>query len=292
MTQWFEGVDFAGKKNIATCYLKVANDILSPHFGDSPDSIERTGVDCPFGTSLGFSRLLQNQPPNYDSSDAFKTRHTERWLRAHLWDYQTSRWWQEEVAENPQCYVNKPGHVQSTIRLEIVPGFLDWFRQRVGNDQFADAIKQARRGENAYVEAHPRAFLYSAVERIWCSADQPPIGKDELRAVVRYKDAKRESRLQHRETVYKLLQQYGSAWLPREYTLADPPQGLLLTDHAFDAWLSAVTAFAHSSQLTIGWQDAGITEEEVDAEGHILVLEQTRAKGGAGTREQQEGASA
>jgi len=284
MTRWFKGIDFASRAdNVGLCYLEVADRTLTVHHEDRQESFEGTGIDCPFGTSLGFWKLLCNEDPGH-SEDGFKTRHTERWLRNHLSQYQTNGYWQHRVAANPQLYLNQTAHVHPAVGFQIIPGFLDWFRNQVGDSQFGAAIRAARRGENASVEAHPRAFLCSAVERIWRSMNPPghELHENTLRAVVQYRDARNVSRVNNRRRVYQLLQQHAQAWLGRGYQLAEAQETLFSTDHKFDAWLCALTAFAHTEQLTIGWQSAEmetggpITEAEVDIEGHILILKQER----------------
>ncbi len=275
MTRWFKGIDFANRQqNIGICYLAVTDQTLTAHFNDSDPEVEWTGIDCPFGTSVGFSQLLLNQAPTYESGDGYKTRRTERWLRSHLWEYETNTYWRKNVASDPQHYVNKTAHVQPTLGLQIVPGFLDWFRNEVSDAMFRDAIEAARRGDNAFLESHPRVFLYSAIEQIWRKLHPRRLTEHELRAVVQYKDKPKTSHAEKRAATYKLLKQHAALWLGNGYSLADPPDTLLSTDHAFDAWLSAVTAFAHAEGMTITWQDAGTSEEEVNVEGHILILKQ------------------
>ncbi len=43
-------------------------------------------------------------------------------------------------------------------------------------------------------------------------------------------------------------------------------------DHSFDAFLCALTAWAHHYRQTMTWDMAGVPAEYVDVEGHILVL--------------------
>jgi hypothetical protein len=101
-----------------------------------------------------------------------------------------------------------------------------------------------------------------------------------LRAVARYKDGRNVSHIRERKEVYRFLRQYTQAWLGEEYQLAEAEaeETLFSTDHRFDAWLCALTAFAHFEHLTITWQnvematEGPITEDEVDVEGHILIL--------------------
>jgi hypothetical protein len=109
---------------------------------------------------------------------------------------------------------------------------------------------------------------------------------------VQYKDKPKVSHAAQRSSTYRLLQQHAAAWLGHGYTLGDPPESLVATDHAFDAWLSAVTAFAHTEGMTITWPCAEISEEEVNTEGHILILGQTATTAGAAPGSQEEVARA
>jgi hypothetical protein len=59
---------------------------------------------------------------------------------------------------------------------------------------------------------------------------------------------------------------------PRELLPVTPPEEVIESDHTFDAWLAALTAWAHEKNETLGWIEAGIDPAHVDAEGHILVL--------------------
>jgi hypothetical protein len=54
----------------------------------------------------------------------------------------------------------------------------------------------------------------------------------------------------------------------------DLPAEFFKSDHYFDAFLSALTAWAHYNSLTIPWNNIGnmVTEKSVLHEGHILVL--------------------
>src|SRR5438105_627574 len=84
--------------------------------------IEKTAVDCPFGTTNGFFMLLRGGVTDDAYLDGFKTRTTEQWLRQHLWDYETNGWWMKlSGIRKPQLYVNKTAHVKPTLGLQIVP---------------------------------------------------------------------------------------------------------------------------------------------------------------------------
>ena len=102
------------------------------------------------------------------------------------------------------------------------------------------------------------------------------ITEDVLRAVVQYKDKDKVSHVDQRRATYALLQQHTKVWLGDNYELAEAPDDLFTSDHAFDAWLSALTALAHSLDRTITWRDSKIPEKHVDVEGHILILSQDK----------------
>jgi hypothetical protein len=281
MTRSFKGIDFANQADAnVTCYLEVENGVLKAHPDDGHEPVERTGIDCPFGISLGFWRLLTGAAPG-PFHDHFKTRHTERWLRELLSgrEYQANRYWRDNVHRAPQLYFNQTGHVHPAAGFQIIPGFLDWFRREIGDECFDATMKASRRGESGYVEVHPRAFLCSAIERMWRTMNWPVNrGPAEcetaLRAVAQYKDARNGSHRAQRECVYGLLRQHTQAWLGEGYQLAEAEKWLFATDHQFDAWLCALTAFAHAQGLTIAWPDVSITEEEINVEGHISILKQ------------------
>jgi hypothetical protein len=282
----YMGIDFANKDtNIGRCRLTadVAKKILTPSITtNEPGESDYVAVDCPFGTSEGFFKLLNGQVPDECEWDAgLKTRHTENWLRRVLWQYSTNSYWRSLDVREPQHYVNQTAHVQPTVGLVIVPAFLRWVRcsQKLTPAQLVDA----RSGHGRMVEAHPRAFLYSIVERIYRSVSRESNGidwKDELSNVVRYKDKKNVSRLVERTRVYSLLQNYASAWLWNDFALADADDRILQTDHAFDAFLAALTAFAFASNQVISFSDAEISADTVSIEGHIAILRDHCAKAG------------
>ena len=94
--------------------------------------------------------------------------------------------------------------------------------------------------------------------------------------VVRYKGKKSVSHLLERTRVYDFLQKYSSAWLWDGFTLADAEDRPLQTDHTFDAFLAAMTAFAFACNQVISFTDAGISGDTVSIEGHIAILSQLK----------------
>lgn len=273
----YQGIDFANRQtNLGRCYLTVDEEskTLTPQLVLQPDQKPAgTAVDCPFGTSEGFQKLLKGEIPQPCEWDAgYKTRATEHWLRDELWSYQTNEFWRSRTNPTPQHYVNKTGHVQSAVGLVIVPAFLHWFHAE--QQQSLDNLRQGRLGQGRYVEAHPRPFLYSAIERIYRREPETHGWADILRNVVAYKDKPRESHASQRREVYDFLRQHSQSWLWGGYTLAEAPELLLATDHSFDAFLAALTVYARDCHQTISWKTAGLSHTTVLDEGHILILSQ------------------
>lgn len=277
----YEGIDFANKEeNIERCYVTDDGQQLTTTF-TRPDQypIVRTAVDCPLGTTAGFLGLLQGELPP-DDGNGFQVRRTEIWLRDTLWNYQTNqRWRDRNDAEREQFpranYFHPTQHVQPTLGLRMVPACIHWLAENLAPDGTTEerlaALADARRGEASIVEAHPRPFLYSAVERIW--QHQHAIVTI---PILNHVAGKKEPG--SRGEVYNLLRDNG-CWMgavQRALLPEQPPQELLATeDHAFDAWLCALTAWCHDNGETIEWTHVpDLTQEIVDIEGHILVLRQ------------------
>lgn len=276
----YEGIDFAiNEENIGRCYVIDDGQQLTTTF-TRPDehAIVRTAVDCPLGTTTGFLSLLQGDLPP-DDGNGFQLRRTEIWLRDTLRNYQTNqRWRNRDDAERklfPRPYFHPTQHVQPTLGLQIVPACIHWLFEKLAPDGTAEerlaAVAHARRGEASIVEAHPRPFLYSAVERIW-RHQQATVTIPVLNHVAGKKEPG------SRGEVYDLLRDNG-CWMgavQRTLLPEQPPQELLATkDHAFDAWLCALTAWCDNNGETIDWtQVPGLTQEIVEIEGHILVLRQ------------------
>lgn len=277
----YEGIDFANREeNVGRCYVIDDGQQLTTTF-TRPDElpIVRTAVDCPLGTTVGFLGLLQGDLPP-DDGNGFQLRHTEAWLRDILWDYHTNQYWRNrdrvERRQFPRAnYFHPTQHVQPTLGLRMVPACIYWLSENLAPhgtpEERLDALADARRGEASIVEAHPRPFLYSAVERIW-RHQQATVTIPVLNHVVGYKKLPSS-----RSEVYALLCST-NCWMGAAQRVLMPaqlPREVMATDHAFDAWLCALTAWCHDNGETIDWtQVPGLTQESVEIEGHILVLRQ------------------
>ena len=67
----FHGIDFANRdNNIGRCWLQDDGVSLQLHLQPPAEEAAdtRTAVDCPFGTSRGFGRLLQGLLPPDEAS--------------------------------------------------------------------------------------------------------------------------------------------------------------------------------------------------------------------------------
>jgi hypothetical protein len=62
----------------------------------------------------------------------------------------------------------------------------------------------------------------------------------------------------------------------RQIRPATIPDQLKESHHRFDAFLSALTAWAHQHGECMAWQTAEIEPQIVDIKGHILVLRETQ----------------
>jgi hypothetical protein len=128
MTQkLFEGIDFAHRSAaLGECFItddgSTLRAIANP--GKSATPLE-TGLDCPFGTSMGMQAALLGEICDDACGDGFKSRCTELWLRNILGGYASVQRWCNRastdcVAKEP-AYFNSGGHVQPTLGMSIVP---------------------------------------------------------------------------------------------------------------------------------------------------------------------------
>ena len=214
-----------------------------------------------------------------EQNDVFKSRATERLLREVVSDFRVNREWQRRSKSEREkfsraSFFNGGSHIQPAVGMVIVPELLAWLADRAGarTDERLTAMRQARLGEGPILEAHPRLFLYSAMERLRRDRGGP-FSFEELDAVAGYKGNGADAEARRRQ-VFELLKANNS-WLGRNRRglhVTDLP-ALIATDHAFDAWLSALTAWAHEHRETWGWADtARLDEATVAVEGHILIL--------------------
>ena len=155
------------------CWLTDDGSALEATFAAPQSTPNRTAVDCPFGTTAGFEALLRGEMPTNDHDDGFKTRATDRLLRQHIAAYKTNQDWRQREGKERRdraSYFNGGSHVQPTVGLQIVPAFLYWLGRELAPDAPREVrlrhLQEARLANGPVVEAHPRLFLYSAIERI------------------------------------------------------------------------------------------------------------------------------
>ena len=282
---FFEGIDFAsGQARVGRCYLIDDEKTLTVAM-DRPTEGEciRAAIDCPLGTTVGFTQLLAGELPG-DNRGGFKSRETEAWLRNQVAAFGTTVLWRnksrgikkvDRVARyKGVTYFNRTGHIQPAVEMTIVPECLWWMGNRLCADgnksERLGCLVKARTGDGPVVEAHPRMFLYSLIEKVWRS-DPAHVTLDTLFATVRYKES-----ADHRRLLYRLIREQ-TCWMDgsnKTICPVDAPDCLINSDHMFDGFLSALTAFSHHRAGCVNWQAAGIAKDVVEIEGHILVLKQ------------------
>ncbi|MBN9118097.1 MAG: DUF429 domain-containing protein [Planctomycetes bacterium] len=281
----FEGIDWANEsERLGRCYLiEEGNELRLER--KQPEGVRclRTAVDCPFGTNAGFARLLMGELPTI-TEDKFKSRATEIWIRECVEDYRIVERWQaqrkgKKKATLPEKYKGVAAflpteHVQSTVSMVIIPEVLHWLGQQISptgsvSDRQAH-FSSARRGEGQWVEAHPRMFLYSVLEK-QSRTNPEAVDMETVYAAIKYKDS-----AILREKLYAQIRS-DKSWMG-EHSRTINPEKLpewLVTDHQFDAFLASLTAWAHERGLCETWEEAKLAKEIVDVEGHILVLRQS-----------------
>lgn len=277
----YEGIDLAnGLDNLGRCFLCDDGQRLTVEIEEPGTLIMRTAIDCPFGTTEGFEKLLHGDWPTEQPIDGFKSRKTELWLKDHVEHYRIVQRWrgrtEQEREQHPdEAFFNRGGHIQPTLRMSIVPECLWYIANRFNKELPVEKRKQnlvdARRGDGPWVEAHPRIFLYSMVERLF-RADSAVVDLDTLFMTARYK-----AQADNRRELYRLFRE-NRRWMGKQVRDIQPaaiPDDLEENHHRFDAFLCALTAWAHQHSECLGWPAAEIEQEIVDIEGHILVLRQT-----------------
>lgn len=276
----FEGIDFAnGVANTGRCYATDDGDSITFSFQKPDGEISITAIDCPLGTTLGFSQLLRNELPDHESNDGYKSRRTESWLRHHVNNnFQSVTRWRgrtdpERARHQREPFFNGGSHVKPTLGMLIVPDCLHFVFNQMQHDNaeqnIGEQIVNARKGEGKWIEAHPRIFLYSVTERLFC---QEKVQLDDLYAAAKYKCT--DDGEEHRAHLLGLLAL--TEWQGNNNNRIinfDPIRDELVADnHQFDAVLCALTAWAHHHHECIKWDEAGIPLNFVAEEGHILVL--------------------
>lgn len=279
MSDWYRGVDFANRaQNVGECWIEDDGSTLTAHAGPQQRTYKLMAVDSPFGTTWGFEAGLRGQACWDQYGDGFKSRQTEQQLRHFVSRYKTNEEWRSrsivDAASYPRkSYFNGGAHIQGSVGLVIVPELLHWLANELAPGQPAPiriaALQAARLGIGKAVEAHPRLFLYSAVERIRIAANQP-LGTGILNSVAGYKQ--RSTAMQ---ATYELLAANAYQWTgasARHIAVAGDLATIIGSDHTFDAWLAALTAWAHDHNETWDWKAVRVSEEVIGTEGHILIL--------------------
>lgn len=279
--QTYRGIDFAIERK-RRAELRLIDDGNSLEVSDSCTDVEvMTAIDCPLGTTAGFVDLLAGRIPVH-MNDGFQSRRTEDWARGYVERYETVTSWKLQAGgRKGPTYFHRTSHIQPATAMRIIPACLDYVLDQLSlqsgsQTERRGALIAARRGEARFVEAHPRLFLYSALERIH-RASRAALSLDTLAAAARYKSSKAELRqraMSNRRRLYGVLRE-DPAWMGgqrRQLEPADPPDWLISTDHCFDAWLCALTAWAHDHSECLDWHAAGLPEDLVEIEGHLLIL--------------------
>ena len=278
----YEGIDLAnGIDNVGQYFLRDNGQSLNLTPMVLGQEIKKSAIDCPFGTTSGFASLLRGEWPGQDPVDGFKSRRTEICLRELTQQYQIVQRWRNRTAEERQvhpreAFYNGGGHIQPTLAMRIVPECLWYLVNRYG--QGIDAAErlrrlvEARQGAGLWIEAHPRMFLYSALERIY-RHNPNAVTLNVLFTAARYKDS-----VENRGSIYNLLRNE-TAWMGQTVRTIYPeiiPDDMAISDHVFDGFLCALTAWSHSQGECLTWQEIEIPDTVVEVEGHILVLRQGR----------------
>lgn len=284
MTAAYLGIDFANREaNHGRCWLLDDGQQLVASFSKPEADPSCTGVDCPFGTTAGFESLLRGEKPAGDpAKDGFKSRATELLMRSHVRSFATNTAWKALAADqrddgSSRDFFNAGSHVQSTLGMVIVPACINWLTDELASEGSAAvrlaAVRRARLGCAPIIEAHPRLYLYSALERIW-GGGAAHFNVAVLGTIAAYK-RKGAPGEEGRKQALELLRTWPD-WQPttaRRRVVTESEELLLASDHAFDAWLCALTAWSHAHGDTWTWSHAGLPEDLVEVEGHILILQ-------------------
>lgn len=231
---------------------------------------KRIGIDAPMGLPRGYVALLTGELP-HDGSLTFRA--TDLRLQALVAALPVVSRYGVEV---PKLF-NRTGHVRSPAALQIVPGAmkeaLECVSASTDSTERRRQLVEIRLGTAVVVEAHPRLFLYSMLQ----CCDQA-VTKPLMTAARDYKDVTRKvegaGHRERRPNNRRLLRDHlceHTEWCKRQREV-EADDSVLSTDHAFDAWLSALTAWSHDNGHTLTWNDAGLERETVEVEGHILIL--------------------
>jgi|GEM_PF-2610226 len=229
----------------------------------SSDSIRMTAVDSPLGTCMDFASVLIGKLPDCMSDPKLKERETENFWRKRLLAI---------AKKHPHTpgYFDQNSHLKSSGGLEIVPEAIYCLLKTLGA---ADLAKSRVGASDAkFIEAAPRVFLYSIIERI------RQFEESEGRSIEHHvTDAVKNYKKDHsyRVVVLDFVLTHFTSWsggTEREMRLALDKQELVKDNHLFDAWLCALTAWAFAQGLTLEAREMGTERERLEIEGHIIAL--------------------
>lgn len=255
------------------------------NYGDVLAGNQIAALDSPLGYPVPFGELVSSLTVLDIEPWRFKYRLTE----AFVADLVSNLPFIEESGHAVPQFFNRGSHVKPAVGLEIVPGAVREAMRllgvlEAGPEERQAAIQHARAGDGPVLEAHPRLFLYSLLARIRAHLGDP-LPVDLLTAARLYKTpagaraAEAAERLANRNLVLGYIIEHSEAWLVPARALAHGP--VCDRDHDFDAFLCALTAFAHAHGQTLGWEAfAGLNAVVVHKEGHMLIL--APADGGHG----------
>lgn len=291
----FLGIDWAeDRTNWRACSIEASSGLLRGEILQCRDpeklavsDYELIAVDCPLGTTVLFEAILKGRIPARLRDFNPKYRRTEQRLSDVLNRFKTVAHWREDHSKSirtrlgPGAYFNSGSHIKPTAALSMVPEVIRWCQERSlvfePTTPVGARLTSIRMGTGRIVEAHPRLFLYSLLEtlprRHWRSLALLAQARD-------YKSSKTATdceRIDNRCLLYAKVQTAIRGLCNVRFEKASRSEELFASGHNFDAWLAALTAWAHTSRLT--WAaadlvDSGLEAPEVLAkEGHILILQ-------------------
>jgi len=275
MTATFVGVDIADDPDnrsrvdlgVNGKYLTVENSFRG--YGPRLAPGQWAALDSPLGYPVAFLDLVNSlQTEGVEDSRQFKYRRTEILVGDKVAQL---RLVQEANLRVPHFF-NGGSHLKPTLGLQIVPGAIREVMRLSGVSGDRESVRRAtlhsaRLGESHVLEAHPRLFLYSALDRIRTGGGKP-LPEDVLKAVKSYKAG-----VESRQKVLGFLERNSAHWLGN-FALRLGSAEICRRDHDFDALLCALTAFTHAKAQTLTWGrfPGKLIGETVKIEGHMVIL--------------------
>lgn len=302
MTKYFLGLDFANVQHAnAKCLLKdEAGEITLCPNSDVPTrerEIARFALDAPFGLTKPMLELLQGT--NYEGdADRLRLRETDRRVGALVKKMRIADRKQTKLGGHP--LFNSGSHIHPPMAFQTLPNALREVlrleRFSSPDSQTSSLLVESRLGLGRVVEAHPRLFLYSLLERlggkykttteegrILASArDYGPAVRRKTEAGEEF-EARRKQRCPNRKQLVKEICESSSSWMGAAHReFSGDFSRVAETDHVFDAFLCALTAFMHHAGETLLWSDLKIDRSTVEIEGHMIILRAASSSVGRG----------